>query len=143
MRAVVTVAGCLVLAATGASLTVKPEPPVAFSDEERAAILAHGPWPPTFTPDPSNRVAGDPAADPGLAAAYAGIFGSTPTADSPELVLVNTAKALASFQETITTGRTAFDAFRDALANVDRQAMANYSLAAQRGLKIFVGKGRC
>ncbi len=239
MRAVVTVAACLALAAAGASLTVKPEPPVTFSEEERAAILAHGPWPLAFTPDPSNRVSGDPAAvalgrqlfsdrrlsrdgdracatchnparafadgrdrsiglarvdrnaialanlrlnrwfgwggaadnlwaqslrpildakelgasaelvrerlaaDPGLAAAYAGIFGSTPTADSPELVLVNTAKALAAFQETITTGRTAFDAFRDALASVDRQAMANYSLAAQRGLKVFVGKGRC
>src|SRR6478672_1771989 len=62
MRAVAIMAGCLALAAAGASLAVKPEPPVAFSDEERAAILAHGPWPPTFTPDPSNRVSGDPAA---------------------------------------------------------------------------------
>ncbi len=239
MRAVVSIAGCLALAAAGASLAVKPEPPVTFSEEERAAILAHGPWPPAFTPDPSNRVSGDPAAialgrqlfsdrrlsrdgdrtcatchdptrafadghnrsiglarvdrntialanlrlnrwfgwagaadnlwaqslrpildtkelgafaelvrdrlagDSGLAAAYAGIFGSTPTADSPELVLVNTAKALAAFQETITTGRTAFDAFRDALASGNRQALANYPVAAQRGLKIFVGKGRC
>jgi cytochrome c peroxidase len=83
------------------------------------------------------------AADPGLAAAYTGIFSSAPTADPPELVLVNTAKALAAFQETITTARTAFDAFRDALANGNGQAMANYPLAAQRGLKIFVGKGRC
>ena len=239
MRAVAAIAGCLALAAAGASLTVKPEPPVTFSEEERAAILAHGPWPPAFTPDPSNRVSGDPAAialgrqlfsdrrlsrdgdracatchdparafadgrdrsiglarvdrnaialanlrlnrwfgwagaadnlwaqslrpildakelgasaelvrerlaaDSGLAAAYTRIFGSTPTADPPELVLVNAAKALAAFQETITTGRTAFDAFRDALASGDRQAMANYPLAAQRGLKIFVGKGRC
>jgi cytochrome c peroxidase len=70
-------------------------------------------------------------------------FGSAPTADPPELVLVNTAKALAAFQETITTARTAFDAFRDALASGNGQAMANYPLAAQRGLKIFVGKGRC
>ena len=38
--------------AAGASLAVKPEPPVAFSDDERAAILAHGPWPPAFTRDP-------------------------------------------------------------------------------------------
>jgi cytochrome c peroxidase len=239
MRAVAIMAGCLALAAAGASLAVKPEPPVAFSEGERAAILAHGPWPPQFTPDPSNRVSGDPAAialgrqlfsdrrlsrdrdracatchdparafadgrdrsiglarvdrnaialanlrlnrwygwagaadslwaqslrpildakelgasaelvrerlaaDPSLATAYAGIFGSAPAADPAELVLVNTAKALAAFQETITTGRTAFDAFREALASVDRQAMANYPLAAQRGLKIFVGKGRC
>jgi cytochrome c peroxidase len=239
MRAVAAIAGCLALVAAGASLAVKPAPPVTFSEEERAAILAHGPWPPAFTPDPSNRVSGDPAAialgrqlfsdrrlsrdgdracatchdpargfadgrdrsiglarvdrnaialanlrlnrwfgwagaadnlwaqslrpildakelgasaelvrerlaaDTGLAAAYTGIFGSAPTADPPELVLVNTAKALAAFQETITTGRTAFDAFREALASGNGQAMANYPLAAQRGLEIFVGKGRC
>src|SRR5205814_9815878 len=83
------------------------------------------------------------ATDSVFAAAYTRIFGSAPAADPPELVLVNTAKALAAFQETITTGRTAFDAFRDALASGDRQATAGYPVAAQRGLKIFVGKGRC
>src|SRR6185436_10246802 len=70
-------------------------------------------------------------------------FGSALASDAPELVLVNTSKALAAFQETITTGRTAFDTFRDALASGDQQAMANYPFGAQRGLKIFVGKGRC
>ena len=64
-------------------------------------------------------------------------------ADAPELVLVNVAKALAAFQETIVTGRTPFDEFRDALARRQPAAMARYPLAAQRGLKIFVGKGRC
>jgi len=83
------------------------------------------------------------AADAALAAAYAGVFGATPAADPPELVLVNAAKALAAFQETITTVRTTFDAFRDALARGDRGAMAGYPMAAQRGLKIFVGKGQC
>ena len=58
-------------------------------------------------------------------------------------MLVNVAKALAAFQETITTGRTPFDDFRDALERGDRQAMARYPAAAQRGLKIFVGKGQC
>src|SRR5438477_8228927 len=231
MRAVVTVAGCLALAAAGASLAVKPEPPVAFSEEERAAILAHGPWPPTFTPDPSNRVSGDPAAialgrqlfserrlsrdgdracatchdparafadgrdrsiglarvdrngialanlrlnrwygwagaadslwaqslrpilddkelgataervrerlaaDAAIAATYARLFGSRLTADPPELALVNVAKALAAFQETITTGRSAFDEFRDALGRGDGEIMARYPAAAQRGLK--------
>jgi cytochrome c peroxidase len=32
---------------------------VAFTDEERAFILSHGPWPPTFRGDPSNRFSGD------------------------------------------------------------------------------------
>jgi cytochrome c peroxidase len=210
-----------------------------FSEDERAAILAHGPWPPDVHPDPSNRVSGQPAAialgcklffdkrlsldrdracsschrpakafadgrarslgrepvdrnaialanlrlyrwfgwagaadslwaqsirpildekelalspgllrerlaaDPWIAAAYAKLFGSELGTDGPDLVLVNVAKALAAYQETITTGRTPFDDFRDALGRGDRRAMARYPLAAQRGLRLFVGKGRC
>ncbi|MCU0805833.1 MAG: c-type cytochrome, partial [Burkholderiales bacterium] len=41
------------------------------------------------------------------------------------------------------SGRTPFDDFRDALAKGDKAAAARYPLAAQRGLKIFVGKGNC
>jgi cytochrome c peroxidase len=61
----------------------------------------------------------------------------------PELVLVNVAKALAAFQETIVTGRTPFDDFRDALERGDTAALRRYPLTAQRGLAIFVGRGRC
>ena len=32
---------------------------LAFSDAEKRAILAHGPWPPAFQRDPSNRVSGN------------------------------------------------------------------------------------
>jgi cytochrome c peroxidase len=35
---------------------------VVFSDDERARILAHGPWPPQPRRDPSNRVSGKPEA---------------------------------------------------------------------------------
>ena len=42
--------------------------------------------------------------------------------DAAERVLVNVAKALAAFQETIVTGRTPFDDFRDALERGDRAA---------------------
>ncbi|MGE4220915.1 MAG: cytochrome c peroxidase, partial [Alphaproteobacteria bacterium] len=35
---------------------------VSFTPEETARILRHGPWPPPWTPDPGNRVSGDPAA---------------------------------------------------------------------------------
>jgi cytochrome c peroxidase len=233
--------GVLALAAVaGAQLVLGgPEPQVSFSDAERQVILSHGPWPPTATRDPSNRVSGNPAAialgrrlfsdtrlsrdgnrscatchdpakafqdgrtrsvgaaqvdrnaialanlrlnrwfgwagatdslwaqsirpmldgkelglspqllrdrlaaDAAIAAAYHEVFGAKLAAEDPERVLVNAAKALAAFQETIVTERTAFDAFRDALERGDAAGMARYPAAAQRGLKIFVGKGRC
>jgi cytochrome c peroxidase len=83
------------------------------------------------------------AADAALASAYAQVLGSAAASDEAELVLVNIAKALAAFQETIVTGRTAFDAFRDALEIGDARALGRYPVAAQRGAKLFVGKGRC
>jgi cytochrome c peroxidase len=83
------------------------------------------------------------AADTLFAAAYSQVFGSALAPEPPERMLVNLAKALAAYQETITTGRTPFDAFRDALARGDRDAVAQYPITAQRGARIFVGKGRC
>jgi len=209
-----------------------------FSADETRRILRHGPWPPPWSPDPSNRVSGKPAAielgerlffetrlshdgsiscatchvperawqdgratsagrepvdrntpsvlnvrlqrwfgwsgasdnlwaqsirplldaremdasaariarllraDRDLRAGYARAFGAPPGADD-EAILVDAAKALAAFQETLVTGRTPFDDFRDALARDDRTAAARYPLAAQRGLRTFVGKGNC
>jgi cytochrome c peroxidase len=240
MRALAAIAALSALAAAGgAALMTQSEIPPSFSDAERAAILAHGPWPPQFARDPSNRVSGNPAAialgkqlfsdmrlskdarrscatchdptrffadgrdrsvglarvdrnaialanlrlnrwfgwagaadslwgqslrpildatelgataelvrerlaaDAAMAADYARLFGSALATDAPDLVLVNVAKALAAYQETIVTGRTPFDEFRDAFKRGDREAMARYPAAAQRGLKIFVGKGQC
>jgi len=57
--------------------------------------------------------------------------------------LIQHAKALAAYQATLVSPRTTFDAFRDALARGDSRAAAAYPLAAQRGLRIFVGEGRC
>jgi cytochrome c peroxidase len=74
-----------------------------------------------------------------LPAEYAKAFGGPPP-DSDEAVLADVGKALAAFQETLVSGRTAFDEFRDAL---QRDEPAHYPLAAQRGLRIFVGKGNC
>lgn len=48
-----------VLLATGAQVQAEA---VRFTAEERAFVLSHGPWPPAFSPDPSNRLSGDPAA---------------------------------------------------------------------------------
>jgi len=210
---------------------------LAFTEAETRAIAAHGPWPPAFAPDPSNRASGNndaielgerlfferrlsangehscsrchvpernwtdgearalglervdrntpslsnvrvqrwfgwdgahdslwaqsirPLLDPrelGLSAAqvaalvrgdadlscrYRKVFGGIPAQD--EAVLVGVAKALAAFQETLMSARTAFDEFRDALVKGDAAGVAKYPEAAQRGLKIFVGKGAC
>jgi len=80
--------------------------------------------------------------DPRYACLYEAAFRAPPGADD-ERVLVDAAKALAAYVETIRSGRTPFDEFRDALARGDRAALARYPLAAQRGLKTFVGKGAC
>lgn len=212
--------------------------PVAFSPEERARLLAHGPWPPPFAPDPSNRASGQRAAielgrrlfadprlsgsgtvacvschqpqqawgdgrarargvaelerntptlanvrlqrwfgwggasdsvwmaslrplfdpremetsaqavqalyarEPELAACFGKAFGSQ-AGDSALHTLVGTGKALAAFVETLDTGRTPFDQFRDALARNDLEAAARYPAAAARGAQIFVGRGNC
>jgi len=68
-------------------------------------------------------------------AEYEKAFGRKPPADDEEL-MVDAGKALAAYQETLVTKRTPFDDFRDGLST-------DYPLAAQRGLRIFVGKGNC
>jgi cytochrome c peroxidase len=73
---------------------------------------------------------------------YRKAFGDEPGEDD-ERVAVDAAKALAAFQETLVSPRTPFDDFRDAVARGDRQAAAAYPAAAQRGLALFLGRGRC
>jgi cytochrome c peroxidase len=233
VRFIVSCLALLALANTRAA-----EPAVAFTADEVARIVAHGPWPQPTTRDPSNRVSGDlyaidlgrrlffdprfspngyvacvachqpdraftdtlarahalapvdrnalalanlrlqrwygwggtadslwmqslrPILDPrelgstpkvvangirtgdGMACRYELAF-RRPVPKDDEAVLVDVAKALAAFQETLTTGRTPFDAFRDALAVGDLAGQARYPAAAKRGLKIFVGRGNC
>ena len=60
-----------------------------------------------------------------------------------EAIFVNVGKTIAAFVETLVSGRTAFDQFRDALARGAPPPPGAYSDAAQRGLKIFIGKGGC
>jgi len=82
------------------------------------------------------------AGDSELACRYAQAFGDGLAGDD-EAVLVNVAKAIGAFVGTLVSGRTAFDEFRDALARGDRRAAASYPLPAQRGARLFVGRGRC
>lgn len=212
---------------------------IEFTASERTMIVAHGPWPPLFTTDPSNRVSGSPAAialgarlfsdarlskynrfscetchqfnrsftdgqivntrhhrlvrntptvvnlrwnrwfgwdgsadslwaqsirpivsdremqaspkhvvtliseDALLSCGFQQAFGIMPSEMGAEDVLVLVAKALAAYQETLVSGRSAFDEFRDALIAGDFKSARAYPLAAQRGLKLFVGRGKC
>ena len=79
---------------------------------------------------------------PDLRSAYQRSFGAAPGVDD-EHIAVDLAKALAAYQETLVTARTPFDDFRDALQRGDRSAAAAYPMAAQRGLALFIGRGRC
>jgi cytochrome c peroxidase len=79
---------------------------------------------------------------PGLASGYRAAFGAAPGADD-ERVVVDVAKALAAFQATLAWPRSPFDDFRDALLRGDTANAARYSPAAQRGLRLFIGRGRC
>lgn len=81
--------------------------------------------------------------DAELARSYRSAFGRAPGSVDEQATLVDVAKALAAFQETIVSGRTSFDDFRDAIARGDRAAAARYPQAAQRGAALFVGRGKC
>jgi len=211
---------------------------IGLTPAELARVVEHGPWPPAFVRDPTNRVSGEPAAidfgrrlffDPrfspngyvacvachqpdrsftdnlprarglapvernaialqnlrlhraygwggasdslwmaslrpivdsreiggsaekvafvietgdGVACRYKAAFGEEPSARDAEKVLVNVAKALAAYQETLVTGRTRFDEYRDAVARGEPPP-SSYPVDAQRGLKIFFGRGNC
>ncbi len=78
------------------------------------------------------------ADDAALACRYRKTFGDPIDDDT---TMVNAAKAIAAFQETLASSRTPFDDFRDALA-AGRDDPA-YPQPARRGLKFFIGKGDC
>jgi cytochrome c peroxidase len=80
--------------------------------------------------------------DAELSCRFAKAFGAPPPA-ADEAVLAGIGKALAAFQETLVSGRSPFDDFRDAMGKRDLEAAARYPMAAQRGLRIFVGRGNC
>lgn len=83
------------------------------------------------------------AGDARLSAMYTSTFGGPPDPREDQPTLVNASKALAAFQETIVSGRTSFDDFRDALARGDKATASRYPQAAQRGAALFVGRGKC
>lgn len=91
----------------------------------------------------AERVAGLLRSDKRLAEQYRSVFGAPSVAKSSDDMLVDAGKALAAFQETIQSSRSAFDDMRDAIARGDAGTVADFSPAARRGLRIFIGKGSC
>ena len=79
--------------------------------------------------------------DEQLSCRYRKVYGAAPADD--ESVLVGIAKVLAGFMETLVSGRTPFDRFRDALAKGEPPSNWHFSEPALRGLKLFIGKGDC
>jgi cytochrome c peroxidase len=79
--------------------------------------------------------------DRALHRAWQRVYGALPADD--EQLVVGLAKALAAYQATLVSPRTPFDDFRDALQRGDSAAAARYPLAAQRGLRLFIGRARC
>jgi len=74
---------------------------------------------------------------------YQRVYGAPPSSTDDEAVFVNVGKVLAAFQETLVSGSTPFDQFRNALARGESPSSLTYSIPAQRGLQIFIGKGGC
>ncbi len=83
------------------------------------------------------------AGDKTLSAPFVQAFGASASDMPAEQALVSAGKALAAFQETLISARTPFDEFRDALSTKDAAAEAAYPDNAKRGLKFFIGEGRC
>jgi len=83
------------------------------------------------------------ASNDALSCFYTKAFETPVGKQNPERTLVNAAKALAAFQATLVTHVTAFDEFRQALLTGDQARMSQYPIEAQRGLKLFTGKGQC
>lgn len=70
--------------------------------------------------------------DPALACRYRRAFDSARLAGAdPEPVLVDAGKAIAAFLETLESGRTPFDDFRDALARGDHAALVAWEQAGE------------
>ena len=58
-------------------------------------------------------------------------------------VFANVGKALAAFQMTLISQKTDFDVFVEGIKEKDQQKINALSKSSQRGLKLFLGKGKC
>ncbi|MBW7906881.1 MAG: hypothetical protein H3C42_15105 [Phycisphaerae bacterium] len=58
-------------------------------------------------------------------------------------VFANVGKAIAAYERRLVSRRSAFDVFAEGLATGDVEKQAALSPAAQRGLRLFLGRGNC
>jgi cytochrome c peroxidase len=80
--------------------------------------------------------------DGALRRAYEAAFGPLPSADTTR-AFVNLAKALEAFERTLVSQRAPFDVFVAALRAGDLAGQAALDPSAQRGARLFVGRGSC
>ena len=73
---------------------------------------------------------------------YTKVFDESALNHSVRQVLVNVAKSLAAFQQTLISTRSRFDEFSYAIKAGDDATASSYPISAQRGLKTFIGQGR-
>lgn len=84
-------------------------------------------------PDPEDRAR--------LNAAWLGMTG--PDRETVNRVYSNLGKAIEAYERRLVSGESAFDRYAAALKSGDAGAQAAISMAAKRGLKLFVGAGHC
>jgi cytochrome c peroxidase len=81
-----------------------------------------------------------------LRARYVAAFGAAPPA-SDDALFEDVGRALATYEATLVSGRTTFDALRDALAaeaaGAPAESRAGMEGAALRGLRLFLGRAAC
>jgi cytochrome c peroxidase len=83
------------------------------------------------------------ATDPTLRAEYEQVFGNVPDGQPVDDVFASYGKALAAYQRRLISRRSPFDVFVEGLREEDPEKRAALSPSALRGLRTFVGKGRC
>jgi cytochrome c peroxidase len=84
--------------------------------------------------------------DAALHDSYEAAFGAVPAASDPDAaarVFVGVGKALEAFERTLVSRRAPFDLFVEALRRGDLAGQSVLGPAAQRGAKLFVGRGSC
>ncbi len=63
--------------------------------------------------------------------------------DAVNRVFANVGKSIAAYERRIISRDSSFDRFVQALRAQERSAVSRYPVEAQRGLKVFIGKGNC
>lgn len=84
--------------------------------------------------------------EPDLKAGYEAVFGPLPPGSPAGMdrFISNVGKALEAFQRRIRSGESPFDRFAQALRQQDLPAAdAALSVEAQKGLRLFIGRGQC